>query len=72
MKKVKQDFDPTKSTWIYWRHNGGAKTFSKSFVQNFIDTTEGRLLELCDNDSFTMYPTRILRKEIYILKVTME
>ena len=71
MKKVKQNFVPMKSTWIYWRREGD-KTFIKSYVQNFIDTTEGRLLELCDNDSFTMYPIRILRKEMYILKVTME
>lgn len=55
-----------KGQWIYWRWKLDGKTFSKSKIQDIVNTSNGPLLELGD-DLWTNYPTRVLVKEIDIV-----
>jgi len=59
-KKVK------KGTWLYWKWPD-ASTYSKSYIQDIIETKEGLLLEISDSQWWTNYPTRILAKDIIIV-----
>ncbi len=56
-----------KGEWIYWRWKKDGKTFSKSKIQDKIETDQGTLLELGD-ELWTSYPNRVLLKEIDLLK----
>lgn len=68
MSKIKnKSITPEKHKWLYWR-NIGDKSFSKSFIQNIIETPKGMLLELSDG-YYTACPLRLLRKEIFILQI---
>ena len=58
---------PKIGEWILWRWIGD-RNFTKSKVQNIEETKLGNVLELSDNDIWTKYPNRVLRKEIYIVK----
>jgi len=58
---------PKIGEWILWRWIGD-RNFTKSKVQNIEETKSGNVLELSDNDIWTKYPNRVLRKEIYIVK----
>lgn len=73
MVKVKK-IEPKEGNWIYWRwkKDCGDRTFNKSFIQEIRDTIAGELLDLSDYDDSTSYPTRILRKEIYIIKISKD
>ncbi len=64
---IKKPVQPKVGEWILWRWIAG-KTFSESRVQAIHETQAGSLLELTDNSFWSNYPTRILRKEIYIIK----
>lgn len=66
---AKKTLVPVKGKWIYWRWVGD-KTFLKRFVQDILETDSGMLLEISDNDMWSNFPTRVLRKEIFIVKVS--
>lgn len=53
-------------TWIYWKRKDH-DTWSRSYLQEIIDTDQGQLLELTDSSWITRHPTRILRKIIDVL-----
>ena len=51
--------------WIYWRWKKWGKSFSKSFVQAVVKTSDGKyLLDLNDSTIWSNYPTRVLLSEI--------
>jgi len=55
-------------TWIYWKwRDDSHKTYSKSWVQDIIETQCGDLLEITDTESWSKYPTRILKVDINII-----
>lgn len=66
---AKKTLIPEKGKFIYWRWIGD-KTFLKSFVQDILETESGMLLETTDSEMWSNYPTRILRHEIFIVKIT--
>ena len=56
-----------KGTFILWRDKG-QNTYSKSYVQDMVETNEGKtILELSDGSWYTAYPTRIEAETIDIL-----
>jgi len=57
-----------KGTFIYWKWKD-AKTFSKAYVQEVIQTTSGTLLELTDSSWYSQYPKRVLEKDVDILSL---
>ncbi len=70
MVKVKK-IEPKEGSWIYWRweKDCGDRTFNKSFIKEIRETIAGKLFDLLDYSGSANYPTRILRKEIYIVKM---
>ena len=56
-----------KEIFIYWKWKD-AKTYSKSWVQDVVETHTGTMLELTESTWYSAYPTRVLAKDIDILE----
>lgn len=66
---IKKRIEAKEKFYIYWRWNKSETSLSKSFIQKIIESPNGDILELSDG-SFTAYPNRVLRNEIFIAFIT--
>lgn len=67
---IKKPIQAKEKMYIYWRWKKTGTSLSQSFIQKIVDSPHGQILELSDGISYTNYPNRVLRNEIFIALMT--